>query len=203
MFLGQGILLRPLLERAFRDQDSLSFDYTSDKGGASISANSQDLKRKLISVAESSTSEGASEPPTDERAKRPRTEHESGPKACLPACSSSLPPHDVLKSLVDLYFLRLHPWIPVLHVRSFREDMMDPSKTARLTCIFHAIVSVCARFSVEPYFRECNDLKALCTTCRHTVIIQSMETATVENLQALVIVAFDIVSGLGSMASVY
>lgn len=209
MFLGQGMLLRPLLERAFQDHEASSSHPTSSSNGPDLAADSQGLKRKLISVAEGAhlgdTEQSVPDEARDVAAKRPRTQHnvpESGAsEPILFGSDPVMPPRHVLTRLVDLYFLRLHPWIPVLHVRTFREEMKDPAKHSKLASIFYAIVSVCARFSIDPHFTNHEDLKGLCKRCRHTVILRSMETATVQNLQALVIVAFDIIgSGRGPMA---
>lgn len=61
-----------------------------------------------------------------------------------------LPPDDLIDALVEIYFARIHPWIPMLHVREFRERMATPSKRQRLGTMFHAIVSLCVRFSHDP-----------------------------------------------------
>ncbi|KAL0253010.1 hypothetical protein SLS55_010681 [Diplodia seriata] len=196
MLLGQSMLLRPFLERAFATSGTFVGTPEEINDGSAISSQSQHLKRKLIATAAASRSSSAHQldpdVPVDRPAKRPRVDGSS--ESLLPASAPLLPPPEVLRSLFELYASRIHPWIPVLHVRSFREEMADPSKQPRLVTIFHAIVSVCARFSPDAYFKGRTDLKDLSTRCRHTVILQSMETATVQNLQALVIVAFDIVS---------
>lgn len=196
MLLGQSILLKPFLEKAFNNEN---VEQTHDS--PTLSAQSQELKRKLIATANGSQSDNIhSDAIAEIYAKRPRMTREiGGPERSetrLPTSDPLLPPHDVLKRLFELYASRIHPWIPVLHVRSFREQMADPTKQPKLASIYHAIVSVCARFSTDPYFTKRNDLKDLSTKCRHTVILQSMEVATVQNLQALVIVAFDIVCKL-------
>ncbi|EKG19364.1 Transcription factor fungi [Macrophomina phaseolina MS6] len=209
MFIGQSMLLRPLLERAFQDYKLPSSRPASSSSCSDFTADSQALKRKLISIAESSHPDDSAPPVLDESArptaKRSRVENEvatfHNPETNIPTFDPLIPPQDILVRLVDLYFLRLHPWIPVLHVRSFREQMNDTSQHPKLASIFHAIVSVCARFSIDPYYISHSDLRGLCKRCRDTVILKSMETVTVQNLQALVIVAFDIIgSGRGPMA---
>lgn len=104
-----------------------------------------------------------------------------------------LPPDNVVNELVDLYFSNLQPWIPILHTARFKERMADVEKRASLTTIFHAIVSVCARFSRNPYFDNAR-LRASCLhRHRHIVILNSMESFSIENLQALIIIGFDTV----------
>jgi hypothetical protein len=83
-----------------------------------------------------------------------------------------LPPDDLIDDLVEIYFKSIHSWIPVLHVR----------------------VSVCVRFSNDPRLSSAEVRTRYSKRSRQTVILQSMESFSVENLQALVICAFDIVS---------
>lgn len=105
---------------------------------------------------------------------------------------NELPPDEVLFSLVEIYFQLIHPWIPMLHVRNFRQRMKESSQRGQITTICHAIVSICARFSDDSrlgHDREARAQKA--KRSRDAVILQSMQSFSVENLQALTIVAFD------------
>lgn len=113
----------------------------------------------------------------------------------------SLPPDDLVDDLVEIYFTNVHPWIPILHVKQFRERMANPIHRRKLTTIFHAITSLCVRFSDDPRLRSA-EVRNRCTKrCRQNVILQSMESFSVENLQALVIIAFDTIgSGRGPSA---
>jgi hypothetical protein len=106
---------------------------------------------------------------------------------------NGLPPDDLIDSLVQIYFASIHPWIPILHVRQFRERMDIPAEREKLTTIFHAIVSLCVRFSDDPRLRNPDVRARYSKHSRQTVILQSMESFSVENLQAMVICAFDIV----------
>jgi hypothetical protein len=107
--------------------------------------------------------------------------------------SISLPPDDLVDDLVEIYFTNIHPWIPILHVRQFRVRMAHPIHRRKLTTIFHAITSLCVRFSDDPRLSG-PEVRNRCTKrCRQHVILQSMESFSVENLQALVMVAFETV----------
>ena len=106
---------------------------------------------------------------------------------------NDLPPDDLIDSLVEIYFTSIHPWIPILHVRQFREKMAAPVERQKLTTIFHAIVSLCVRFSEDPRLENPDVRARYAKRSRQTVILQSMESFSVENLQALVICAFDTV----------
>ncbi|KAJ3545293.1 hypothetical protein NM208_g2583 [Fusarium decemcellulare] len=111
-----------------------------------------------------------------------------------PGPQGVLPPDDLVDSLVEIYFHKVHPWIPMLHVQRFRTYLSSPSDRARVSTILHAIVSLCVRFSDDP--RLHGDVRSrYALRCRQTVILESMESFSVENLQALIICAFDTIGG--------
>lgn len=114
----------------------------------------------------------------------------------------TLPPDDLVDSMVNIYFNQIHPWIPMLHEPTFRGLLSDRSGRARVSTILHAIVSLCIRFSDDPRLQNSPELRAqYSTSCRQTVILASMESFSVENLQAMTICAFDIIgSGRGPSA---
>jgi hypothetical protein len=58
---------------------------------------------------------------------------------------SILPPPDILDRLIEIYFQQVHPWIPVLHISSFRSRMKNPTQREKLSTVQHAITSVCLR----------------------------------------------------------
>lgn len=101
---------------------------------------------------------------------------------------------EVMAELVDFYFVNVHPWIPVLHQARFRRRIESPSERPRVTCILHAIVAVCAKFCQSDSLRDKEARMNIAEQSRQRVILESMETFSVENLQALVIIAFDTVS---------
>lgn len=109
-----------------------------------------------------------------------------------PSCGA-LPPDDLVDSLVDIYFERIHPWIPMLHVTRFRRDMSDPNWRQTNYSILHAMVSLCARFSNDARLADPEVCSKISKKSREIVILQSMESFSVVNLQALVICAFETV----------
>ncbi|KAF3055722.1 C6 transcription factor [Daldinia childiae] len=112
-----------------------------------------------------------------------------------------LPPRDLVDALVEIYFAKIHPWIPMLHVRLFRQRMAEDQKRAHLTTIFHAIVSLCSRFSDDARLGNVEEKLRNAKRSRQTVLLRSMESFSVENLQALIICAFDTLgSGRGPSA---
>ncbi|KAI1652460.1 fungal-specific transcription factor domain-containing protein [Daldinia decipiens] len=112
-----------------------------------------------------------------------------------------LPPKDLVDALVEIYFAKIHPWIPMLHVRLFRQRMAEDQKRSCLTTIFHAIVSLCSRFSDDARLGNVEEKLRNAKRSRQTVLLRSMESFSVENLQALIICAFDTLgSGRGPSA---
>ncbi|KAF5660924.1 hypothetical protein FDENT_13632 [Fusarium denticulatum] len=114
----------------------------------------------------------------------------------------TLPPDDLVDSMVNIYFNQIHPWIPMLHQPTFRGLLSNPAGRVRVSTILHAIVSLCIRFSDDSRLQNAPELRAqYSTSCRQTVILASMESFSVENLQAMTICAFDIIgSGRGPSA---
>ncbi|KAI1390410.1 fungal-specific transcription factor domain-containing protein [Hypoxylon trugodes] len=112
-----------------------------------------------------------------------------------------LPPRDLIDALVEIYFAKIHPWIPMLHVRGFRQRMANDRERPRLTTIFHAIVSLCARFSPDSRLGNADEKARNAKRSKQVVLLRSMESFSVGNLQALIICAFDTLgSGRGPSA---
>ncbi|GAB7354321.1 hypothetical protein MBLNU459_g4837t1 [Dothideomycetes sp. NU459] len=196
MFIGQGVLLRPILERALNDR---RFDASSANGSdtQSIAEQCSRVKSTLISASydEPTSTSGLAEP-VPKRSRNLTTKESAREDGLDPA----LPPWDVVLDLVEYYFKHIHPWMPILHVRQFRRQLHDELQRRKIKVILQAILSLCLRFD-ESTFTTCTEKRTLCLQYRHAVILQSMEKFSVENLQAMIIVAFDIIgSGRGPSA---
>jgi hypothetical protein len=212
MFLGQGILWQRVFNCLNAVQNGASMngilpqDVHASNGGTLKECTTR-LKSTLSSL---SLDLGDIEPPLSSPLKRRRTNSTADGEPPLrahpaPAVSpddgKELPPDDVIDALVEIYFTNIHPWIPILHVRQFRERMKDAAQRKKLGTIFHAIVSLCVRFSNDPRLSNAEMRARYSKRSRNTVILQSMESFSVENLQALVICAFDTIgSGRGPSA---
>lgn len=204
MFLGQGVLWQQVwncLSTIQAQSPAISKTSLADdeRSGDALKECTNRLKHTLSALSTGNFQ--ATEPDLKSPLKRKRTSidlvdrTESQPKAFLAdAEDNDLPPDDLIDSLVEIYFVSIHPWIPILHVRQFRERMTVPAQRKKLTTIFHAIVSLCVRFSEDPRLRNSEVRARYSKRSKQTVILQSMESFSVENLQALVICAFDTVS---------
>ena len=203
MFLGQGLLWQQVWNclNAIEAQSlpSSTFSQDNPNQGGSLKDCTARLKTTL-----SNLSVGEFDPDQERSLERPlkrkRTETDMSrtPNHIVPPIKNieenELPPDDLIDDLVEIYFANVHPWIPILHVRQFRERMRIPAERKKLTNIFHAIVSLCVRFSMDPRLDSPEVRLRFSKLSRQTVILQSMESFSVENLQALVICAFDTVS---------
>ena len=109
--------------------------------------------------------------------------------------TSSLPAPELLEYIVDTYFERIHPWIPIIHETRFRRRMHDPDQRSSLVVILHAMVVAAIRFRYsDDSINSQAEAEAKAKTSRSIVVLTAMDDLSVENLQALIIIAFDDVS---------
>lgn len=107
------------------------------------------------------------------------------------------PPYDLLYALADLFFKHINTWCPILHRRSTLDSLFGPSTLEEADRILlHAIVATTLRFSVDsrltPESRE-----RYHEVSKQKVLLYGMENSSVKALQALVILALDLV-GIGN-----
>ncbi|KFZ17290.1 hypothetical protein V501_01820 [Pseudogymnoascus sp. VKM F-4519 (FW-2642)] len=209
MFLGQGVLWQQVWNclNSIQAQTPTSLD-SATNAGETLKVYTSRLKSTLSHLsADFDPSDGSITSPLKRRRAYSTGEEEQqqrpqpAPQSMLEDKEYCLPPDDLIDALVDIYFRSIHPWIPILHVKQFRERMANPAQRQKLTTIFHAIVSLCIRFSNDPRVSSAEVRMKYSTKSRQIVILQSMESFSVENLQALVICAFDTIgSGRGPSA---
>lgn len=102
-----------------------------------------------------------------------------------------LPPDSLLQEVCTHYFREIHPWIPILHEKTFRPTILSPD---RVIIILQAITAVSIKFTnvslnlQDMYYHR----------CRRAVVLASMDRFSLETLQANVIIAYDTIgSGKG------
>lgn len=106
--------------------------------------------------------------------------------------SGDLPPPELMAAVIDVYFRLFHPWIPILHEKRFRRNLRDPDKIPRLSVILHAmVVAGLKHVDDEGIAPDLAAVDRTCERCRNIVVLTAMDNLYVENLQALIIVAFD------------
>ncbi|KAF1929219.1 uncharacterized protein M421DRAFT_100364 [Didymella exigua CBS 183.55] len=202
MFLGQGLLWQQVWNapQSQHNQQSPPISIRSDLSGGTEQVRQflESLGQKRARIDDHDISTGPNtkkKPRTQDAQHRLQTERSQSAFANFESI-----PADLLDSLVEIYFARIHPWIPVLHVRQFRRQLNSESRDDAGT-ILCAITSTCVRFSDNVRFGTAAERFQLAQSCRQSVILQSMESFSVTNLQALIICAFDIIgSGRGPSA---
>ena len=104
-----------------------------------------------------------------------------------------LPPYDLLYALVDLYFEHINTWCPVLHRRTTLDTFFGPSPLEEADrTVLYAIVATTLRFSSDSRLNEQNR-KRYHDSSKQKVLLYGLENSSVKALQALVILALDLV----------
>ncbi|KAI9735436.1 MAG: hypothetical protein M1818_006442 [Claussenomyces sp. TS43310] len=105
----------------------------------------------------------------------------------------ALPPYDLLYALVDLYFKYVNMWCPILHRRSTLDSLFGPANLEEADRILlHAIVATTLRFSADVRLTE-DRRKHYHDVSKQKVLLYGLENSSVKALQALVILALDLV----------
>jgi hypothetical protein len=221
MFIGQTLVTRQLLSAIRELNPNLgpkspgNLAQLSDCGSPSkpldlLTAEISGLKRELLQASSPATSGSG----VSAKRQRLNNHHDVSPRSyqqptsdpelsqqrrptivdLLDCEDSSLPPADLVDILVHLYFDLIHPWIPILHKTSFLRRLESVTTRPALSTILHAIVAATVRFSADKRLERKEVRDRYFRISRQTVILKSMEMFSVENLQALVIIAFDTVS---------
>ncbi|KAJ5392134.1 hypothetical protein N7509_007624 [Penicillium cosmopolitanum] len=104
-----------------------------------------------------------------------------------------LPPYDLLYALVDLYFDHINSWCPILHRRSTLDTFFGPSPLEEDDrMVLYSIVATTLRFSTDARLNEQNR-KRYHDSSKQKVLLYGLENSSVKALQALVILALDLV----------
>jgi hypothetical protein len=113
----------------------------------------------------------------------------------LDSPAASLPPPEVMEEVISVYFQVIQPWIPILHETQFRRRIHDPTDLPLLVVVLHAMVVATLRFvNLKGQTLSEADLTAQTTRSRSIVLLTALDRLSVENLQGLVIIAFNDVS---------
>ena len=98
----------------------------------------------------------------------------------------------LLDGVVDNYFSQVHPWLPMLHETNFRQQLAEQVYDEHLEVILHAMVVAAVRLVIRPdtpaSFKRTSKLTK---RSRDWVLLYAFGSLSVENLQALLIIAFD------------
>ncbi|PFH62969.1 hypothetical protein XA68_10720 [Ophiocordyceps unilateralis] len=112
--------------------------------------------------------------------------------AVSPPADQDMPPHDLLYTLVDLYFSHINTWCPILHRRTTLDSLFEPSALQEADRILlHAIVATTMRYCADPRLTR-ERRQVYYRVSKNRVLLYGMENSSVKSLQALVILALDL-----------
>lgn len=108
---------------------------------------------------------------------------------------SFLPSQEILDQVIDAYFSTVHHWIPFIHPTRFRARLRDPAESAKVNVLVHSMIVVALRQVKVPDFTlNGSDIEHQIRMSRHVVMLNALNDLSIENLQALGLIAFDHVS---------
>ena len=103
------------------------------------------------------------------------------------------PPYDLLYALTDLFFIHINTWCPILHRRTTLDSLFGPTPLEEADRILlHAIVATTLRFSQDQRLNE-QSRERYHSISKQKVLLYGLENSSVKALQALVILALDII----------
>ena len=105
----------------------------------------------------------------------------------------ALPPGHILDAVINKYFITAHHWIPMVHERRFRSRLGDLRERQRLEIVLHAMTYITIRM-VAPSIVTKEEGQRYMKASKNAVLLAAFDDLSVENLQALAMVAFDSVS---------
>jgi len=102
------------------------------------------------------------------------------------------PPTDLLDAIIDKYFSQVHPWLPILHETRFRQALSEQVYSTNIEVILHAMIVSAVRFvEYSDIIPSHSYISQLTKISRDWVMLNALNSLSVENLQALSIIAFD------------
>lgn len=111
-------------------------------------------------------------------------------------CSTCPVITDNLEGLLQAYFSHVQPWIPMIHEATFRSRLQTPDGRQSFAAVLQAINVAALRYvktsTHEPLSKT--HVAAETKKSRRHVILHAMDSMSVENLQALIIIAYTDVS---------
>jgi len=106
---------------------------------------------------------------------------------------ADFPPYDLLYGLVDLFFKHINTWCPILHRQSTLNSLFgDATLEEADRIILHAVVATTVKFSTDQRLTA-EKRTRYHKNSKEKVLLYGIENSSVKSLQALVILALDVV----------
>jgi hypothetical protein len=161
---------------------------------SSQSTNSTDVASAPYVADDNATFNIQDRPESARKRRRPDPQHvdlsEDG-DSCVKGAFDILKDEEFLTKLVNVYFTHVQPWIPVLHEPTFRRRLRQPDERRKVDIILHGILVAAARYMThqgQPWPVEY--MERTSERSRDHALLSGMSGLSVENLQALIIIAF-------------
>ena len=181
MFYGQSLLLQKVLK----------IDHLPDEEFAL-----QVIRRAKASSPQSSVHALPASPVGSPRRREDPPGQTRPPSPNRPIVSPTVQDSEV-RSLVEIYFLKVHPWLCIVHEPRFREQFLTEPITRPLHPLILSMMYISIRFSQDQNLLGPKRSRFR-RAARQTIILASSNRSSLETLQALTILALDIVgSGQG------
>jgi hypothetical protein len=111
----------------------------------------------------------------------------------LGQADADFPPYDLLYGLVDLFFKHIYPWCPILHRQTTLNSLFgDTTLDEDDKVILHAVVATTVKFSNDQRLTAEKRARYHASS-KSKVLLYGIDNSSVKSLQALVILALDVV----------
>ena len=106
-----------------------------------------------------------------------------------------LPSQPLLEKLVDFFCISFHHWIPYIHKKRIQTRVRQGSQDPGLVLVLHALVAVGLRH-MDPsvLFLDQDQILQQIQVSRMIVETHAMRNVTIESLQALIFLVFDLLN---------
>lgn len=107
-----------------------------------------------------------------------------------------------LDSLMDVFFNRVQPWVPMLHVTGFPDILRDPVQRGKKSVVLHAIQVTALRHlkGSDGSPLDADYVAQEVRASRDYIMLSALDGLSVENLQALILLAFAEVGNIDQLA---
>jgi uncharacterized coiled-coil protein SlyX len=97
-----------------------------------------------------------------------------------------LPPDDIVRDLIVLFFTHIHPWAPIL-------SPTIPHYTQPWNIVVHAIVVVSLRLSTDSRLSNASTKQAYRAAAKQHILAHAIESTSIDSVQALALLALDLI----------
>ncbi|KAF9887759.1 hypothetical protein FE257_009565 [Aspergillus nanangensis] len=175
------------------EQGSRDYDSTVHTILSSLATSLQSLNRRQSSLTRPCSRNQNQDQERSSTAKRRRTEEDGQRCQSFPTDHVAEIPEDlVLGDVLEAYFTYVHPWTPIIHEGRLRRRLDEDVDRDKLSLVIQAMILVASR-----YIEDAETAALLCKSpkqsedLRDWLVSKAMKQPSVENLQALVIIATD------------